>query len=129
MLGGKKRQIWLVKKAGVEEVKSATMKQQGECRQGKDLLLLEQMEAFLLPKPKPYRSHGRSSYPEHKRSTCSIGFGEENSDFSATDRKAKGEKARAICPLTQLATALEYGGETPTGNRAERPSPQRRMAL
>lgn len=74
------------------------MKQQGECRQGKDLLLLEQMEAFLLPKPKPCRSHGRSSYPEHKRSTCSIGFGEENS--SATDRKAKGEKVRAICPLT-----------------------------
>lgn len=82
------------------------------------------VEAFLLPKPKPCRSHGRLSYPEHKRSTCSIGFGEENSDFPATDRKAKGEKARAICPLTQLATALEYVGETPTGIQAERPSPQ-----
>lgn len=101
------------------------MKQQGECRQGKDLLLwLEQMEAFLLPKPKPCRSHGRLSYPELERSTCSIGFGEENADFSATDRKAKGEKARAMCLLTPLATALEYGGETPTGSRAERPSPQ-----
>lgn len=89
------------------------MKQQGECRQGKDLLLLLQMEAFLRPKPKPCRSHGRLSYPEHKRSTCSIGFGEENSDFSATGKKAKGEKASAICPLTLLATALEYGGEDP----------------
>lgn len=125
----KKRQSWLIKKAGGEEVKVQPWSSKENADKARISCCCWNKRRLFFYQNQTHAGH-MEGYPTLSTNVLPVRLAlvRKTLDFSATDRKAKWEKARSICPLTQLATALEYGGETPRGNIAERPSPHRRMA-